>query len=231
MVEASMARPYREQIRQINQGMKMSLNLGTFVEPGMVASTAHGRFIFDMRDAKTGQSMVYFEENNCLTLDCGILAARLFRNSLEPVAGTSTNKGLTMLSIGTGATGNLLSPDAPQPEQRKLNNQVCRKAFSSAQFRDANGVAVSYPTNVVDFTTTFSESEANGPLNEMGVVATYSSNAAVANWIDNGPGTLTPVYDPTIDVSAKDLLANMLTFGCIVKPATAILTITWRLSF
>jgi hypothetical protein len=225
-----MAPVYKEKGRSIRQGIKMALNMGTMTEVGMMRA-AHGRFIFDMRDAKTGEVLEHFERNNVITLDCGILAARLFRNSLDPAAGTSLNKGLTMLSIGTGATGNILSPDAPQPEQRKINTQVTRKAFSSAQFRDADGVAVSFPTNVVDFTATFSESEAIGPLNEMGVVSTYSSNPATPNWIDNGPGTLTPTYDPTIDVSAKDLLGNYLTFGVITKPATAILTITWRLTF
>lgn len=204
--------------------MKMNLNMGTFSEVGLM-SKAHGRFIFDMRDAATGDRLVYWEKDNVLTLDSGILAARLFRNSLEPVLGASANKGLTMLTIGTGATGNLLSPDAPQPTQRRLNVQACRKPFSSAQFRDEDGVAVSYPTHIVDFTTTFSESEAVGPLNEMSVISAYSPDVLATNWV--APGA----YDPTVNVSANDLMANYVTFGVVTKPATAILTITWRLSF
>lgn len=219
---------HRERYNKVSQGVKMALNMGVINE---FMSSATGDFIFDMRDAITGEQLHYFEKRNVLTLDCGILAARLFRNSLDPVAGSSTSKGITMLSIGSGATGNLLSPDAPQPEQRKINAQLSRKAFSSSQFRDANGVAVNYPTNVVDFTTTYTESEAVGPLNEMGLVSTYSNNPAVSSWVVNGPGTVSPVYDPTIDMSTKDLLANYLTFGVITKPATAILTITWRLTF
>ena len=216
---------------RIRQGMKMGMNMGTMAEIGILRGMAKGRYIFDMRDATTGEQLAYFEKDNTLTLDVGIVAARLFRNSLEPIAGSSTNKGATMLCIGSGAIGNLLSPDAAQPEQRHLNNQLGRKAFSSAQFRDQDGIAVSYPTNTVDFTATFSESEAVGPLNEMSVVSTYSSNPALANWIDNGPGPIPTMYDATIDVSAKDLMCNYLTFGVITKPATAILTITWRFSF
>ena len=222
---------HRERIGKISQGIKMGMNIGTFMENA--ALNPSGTFIFDMRDAKTGEQLAYFEKKNVITKDCGILAARLFRNSWEPILGTSTNKGLTMLSIGTGATGNILSPDAPQPEQRKINSQATlgRKPFSSAQFRDEDGVAVSYPTHIVDFTTTYSEGEATGPLNEMGLVAPFSADKLTTNWIDNGPGTATPTYDPTLDMSNKDLLANYLTFGVICKPSTAILTITWRLTF
>jgi len=49
----------------------------------------------------------------------------------------------------------------------------------------------------------------------------------VQNPIENGPTD----YDPTIDVSAKDLMANYLTFGVVTKPSTALLTITWRFTF
>lgn len=221
-----MASVHREHVGIVKkQGVKMALNMGTFEE--LVKPSMNGRFFFDMRDAKTGEQLAYFEKDNVLTLDCSILAARLFRNSLDPVAGTSTTKGITHLDIGTGATGNILSPDAPQPEQRKLNTRICRKAVTT-QFRNDSGVAVSYPTHIVDFTTTYSESEAVGPLNEMGLVSAY--NAAGYNDINNGAGTPDP-YDATLQVLAKDLLANYLTFGVIVKPATAILTITWRLSF
>ena len=223
---------HNEQIVLPAQGMKWGADMGTFCEAEGLTRTANGVFFMEMRDAKSGELLDAWTspKKNILTLDCGILAARLFRNSLEPNAGTSN--GVRMLAIGTGAVGNLLAPNAPQPEQRKLNSEICRKAFSSAQFRNANGVAVAYPTNIVDFTATFGEAEAVGPLNEMGVMAVKSlTDGPNVNKIDNGPGTGTPTYDPTIDVSAKDLLANYLTFACISKPSTAILTFTWRFSF
>jgi hypothetical protein len=178
-----------------------------------------GTFIFDMRDAETGEQLHYFEKKNIITRDAGIAAASHFKGDLTG--------GLKMLAVGTGATGALLSPDAPQAEQRALNNEIQRKAFSSTTYRNADGVAVSYPTNIVDYTATFAESEAVGALNEMALVVPASINPAVRNPILNGPTD----YDATIDVRDFDLIVNYLTFACIAKPATAVLSLTWRLTF
>ncbi|MDP2728183.1 MAG: hypothetical protein Q8P59_11655, partial [Dehalococcoidia bacterium] len=157
---------HHEKMNQARTGLKMGLGL-QHVEPGSLMGSAKGRFILDMQDAKTGARLLYRELDNIITRDGGILAARLFKDSQDPNSGQ--NNGLTMLAVGTGATGNLLSPDAPLNTQRRLNVEIARKAFASTQYRNADGVAVSYPTNVVDFTTTYGESEAVGPLNEMGL--------------------------------------------------------------
>jgi hypothetical protein len=82
-----------------------------------------------------------------ITLDAGILAAILFRDP-------SSRFGVYMLAVGTGATGAILSPDAPDARQRKLNAEIARKPFSSTTFRDASGNAVAIPTNIVDYTCT-----------------------------------------------------------------------------
>jgi len=178
-----------------------------------------GEVIIHLVDSRTGNVLASRHEKNVITLDSGILAGRLFKSS--------SSQGLTMLGVGTGATGNLLSPDAPQETQRKLNEEIARKAFASTQYRNASGIAVAYPTNIVDFTTTFGEGEAVGPLNEMGLMCTASLNPSTHNPINNGPTN----YDPTIDVTGKDLLINYLCFSVISKPSTAVLSITWRLSF
>jgi len=204
------------------------LDLGVFPE-SFLCGPKKGQLFIEMIDARTGEVLDERELDNIITLDAGILAARLFKDSETPTAGR--NNGLIMLGVGTGAPGNLLSPDAPQREQRRLVVEIGRKAFSSTQFRNADGVAVAYPTNIVDFTTTFGEGEAVGPLNEMGLMNTYSLSPATRNPIDNGPGTPTPTYDPTIDVTGHDILANYLTFSVITKPSTAVLSITWRLTF
>jgi hypothetical protein len=217
---------YNERIGGPHEGVKMGLEF-MHIEPLSPLASAKGTVIFDMRDAKTGEVIAHWERSNILTKDCGILAARLFRNSRDP--SLSLNNGLTMLAIGTGATGNVLNPDAPQNTQRALNNEVCRKPFSSAQFRNEDGVAVAYPTHIVDFTATYGEAEAVGPLNEMGLMSTASPNPTVKHPI---PAYKSGVYyDPTFDVTGYDLMANYLTFGVVTKPSTAILTITWRLTF
>jgi len=203
---------------------KLSMNLDSLYQESF-AHLKKGQVFIELKDARTGRILESREEHNLLTLDAGILSARLAKDSQEPNSGV--NNGLVMLGVGTGATGNILSPDAPLDTQRKLNNEIQRKAFSQTQYRNADGVAVAYPTNIVDFTATFSESEAVGPLNEMGLMYTASTNPSVTNPINNGPTN----YDPTIDVTGYDLMANYLTFSVVTKPATAILSLTWRCTF
>ena len=213
-----MSHPYNEKIKRAGQAVKLGMGI---TNSESMALSPHGRFIFHMEDAKTGEVLTHWEKDNIITRDAGILAARLFRDSKEP------KHGLNMLSVGTGASGNLLSPDAPDDKQRRLNNEISRKGFSSTTFRNPSGVAVAYPTNVVDFTTTFGESEAVGPLNEMGLVCTVSDNPTVLNPNPNAY----PTYDETLDITTYDVLVNYLTFSVVTKPATAVLTITWRLTF
>lgn len=195
-----------------------------YVEIFPFLEQAKGVFIVEMNDAATGETLTYFEKPNIITRDAGILVARLLKNSNSPNA--NTNNGLRMLAVGTGATGAILSPDAAQATQRKLNTELARKAFSSTTFRDSDGNAVAYPTNIVDFSTTFTTSEAVGALNEMALIAPYSSNPATTNPINNGPSE----YDDTIDVSSKDLLLNYVTFAVVSKPNTATLTISYRIT-
>jgi len=94
-------------------------------------------------------------------------------------------------------------------------------------YRDSEGGVSAVPTNVVDFTTSYGEAEAVGPLNEMGLLSPKSDDPTVKNPVNAD----WPVYDPTIDLTDKDVLVNYLTFPVISKPSTAILTITWRLTF
>lgn len=208
---------YNERMKRSRQQVKLGLALD-YVEVPLLRPKK-GTFIFDMRDARTGEQIHYFEKDNTITLDAGIAGAAHFKGDLTG--------GLRMLAVGTGATGNLLSPDAPQATQRKLNNEIQRKAFSSTTYRTAEGDAVSYRTNIVDYTTTFTESEAVGALNEMGLLVPASVNPATRNPINNGPND----YDPSIDVDGLDLMVNYLTFAVVSKPSTAVLGITWRLTF
>jgi hypothetical protein len=182
---------------------------------------AKGEVFIRMVDAESGDLLHEEHKENVITADASILAAMLFKDP------TTRPLGANMLSVGTGATGALLSPDAPDPDQRKLNAELSRKPWSSSTFRDASGNAVAIPTNIVDFTATFDEAEAVGPLNEMGITATISSNPLVLN---PNPNTY-PVRDVTVDLTLYDILVNYLTFSVITKPSTARLTITWRITF
>jgi|GEM_PF-1352439 len=211
-----------DSIRRAKTAMKFALhnqheeNLGLRVK---------GLVTFDMRDARTGEVLCYWQKDNIVLLDAGILTARLYKDNAEPP------HGINMLAVGTGALGAILNPDAPPVEQRRLNNEIERKAFDSTTFRDSSGAAVSIPTNVVNFTTIFNQSEAVGPLNEMGLMSTISDNPTVTNPNPNFAGQGGQPYDPTIDVTLYDMQVNYLTFEVISKPATAVLAVTWRLSF
>lgn len=210
---------FRERMMKVKEAFKFGLRC--FYEEPAPFLKINGHVTFDLRDARTGEQIAFWERDNIVTLDAGILMARLIRDNTEP------NFGFNMLAVGTGATGNLLAPDAPDNKQRKLNAEIARKAFSSTTYRDASGAAVSIPTNILDLTTTFGESEAVGPLNEMGLLSTISSNPATTN---PNPDSF-PNRDVTRDLTQYDTIGNYLTFGVLSKPATSILTITWRLTF
>ena len=180
-----------------------------------------GEVFLKIVDDFTGEVLEDVHFDNLIVLDSSILLARLCKDSTEP------NFGINMLAVGTGASGALLSPDVPDEKQRKLNNEIERKAFSSTTFRTSGGVAVAYPTKIVDFTTVFTASEAVGPLNEMSLLSTVSSNPLVTN---PNPNSF-PTYDDTVDVTTYDMIVNYLSFPVISKPNTATMTLTWRLTF
>ncbi len=212
-------RPHREKMRRAKQAMKM----GTDLRHSSGFSAPKGRFIVEMTDAKTGETLVSWEKDNVITNDGGVLAAILFQSRGGPA------RGLSMLAVGTGAKGSLLNPDAAAPTQRRLEAEIARKSFASIVFRNSDGGASSVPTNIVDFTTTFGEAEAVGPLNEMGLISPVSDNPAVTSV--EGLTTSADPYDPTVDMAGRDIMVNYCTFPVVSKPSTAILTITWRLSF
>lgn len=211
-----------DKLRRIGSGFKWGLG-NRYEEPMKV--TCRGDVFFELRDARTGDLQLKRHQRNVVTLDAGILVARLLKDPKEPA------NGINMLAVGTGALGPLLSPNAPSQEQRRLNDEIFRKSFAETTFRDSNGAASAIPTRVVDYTTVFGESEAVGPLNEMGLVSTLSNNNTIKNPNPNFAGQGGQAYDPTIDVTEYDSLVNYLTFSVISKPATSILTLTWRLTF
>jgi len=182
--------------------------------------SAKGEVFMSVTD-RDGAILFQDHRENLLTLDAGILAAILLRDP------SSRDNGMNMLAVGTGATGALLSPDAPDARQRKLNAELARKPFFTTTFRDGSGNAVAIPTNIVDFTCTFDEGEAVGPLNEMGILSTISANPLVKN---PNPNSF-PTRDTTVDLSNYDILVNVITFSVLSIPATARLSVTWRLTF
>lgn len=183
----------------------------------------HGKVIMELHDGETGECLERREKTNVITKDFSILLARLCKNSLDP------NHGVFALAVGTGESNwDLQNPPAPTNTQRSLYNEVERKTFSDITYRDDGGSASSVPTDTVDFTTKFAQSEANDALVEMGLLGgDVNNDMTVTNPITpaNGP------YDETVDVRGKDILCNYLTFPVINKPSSATFSVTWRIQF
>lgn len=160
-------------------------------------------------------------KNNIYTLDGGVLASMLF-------AGELGVGGVTMLAVGTGATGLASAPDVADNRQRKLNSEIARKPFSSIVYRNATtGEVSNIPTNILDLTTVFTETEASGAgLTEMGLLSTLSQNVA-----ESTPTTDVFPTRSSLDLRSYDRLINYLTFPVIHKPQGAVLALTWRLTF
>lgn len=191
-----------------------------------------GDVFFYLRDSSQGEPedpLWYYnakpdhELRNLVVLDASILIARLMKDSQEPP------HGIFALAVGTGDSGwNPMAPPAPTNTQRSLYSELARKTFANTQFIDGGGVPTAIPTNVVDFTTTFAESEAVGPLVEMGLLGgNISTNMNIRNPVlpPNGP------YNVGVDLTLFDSEINYLTFAVVNKPPTSTLTIVWRLTF
>jgi len=125
-----------------------------------------GEFWVRLKD-KSGAILEERHGNNIIVNSASVLIARLLKDNSEPIG------GITYLAMGTGAVGwNLQNPPQPTTSQTKLENEIARKAFTTEDvtFVDPEtGDPTLVPTNVLDFTATFAETEAVGPLVEMGL--------------------------------------------------------------
>ncbi len=207
---------------------RASISLGAIRQSDEYSSDSRGYKIrgdvfITMRDGQTQEVQAERQLRNLVVKDASILIARLVKSNQEPPFGAY------VLGIGTGDVGwNPMAPPAATNTQRALYSELSRKTFATTQFIDAGGIPSSIPTNVVDFTCTYSESEAVGPLVEMGIIGgNISTNLNVRNPVSppNGP------YNPAVDLTAYETLVNYLTFAVINKPPTSTLTIVWRLTF
>lgn len=188
-----------------------------------------GVVFFEIKDANTGEILEKRHIENVVTLDMSILLAWLIASTEDSNPPTH---GIHALAVGTGdPSWNLGASDSPDPadeDQRSLFSEIERKPFSEVHFVDSDGNHVDYPTHIVDFTTIFDVGEASGgALVEMGLLG-GDVDLNTPNPLPNGSPR-----DPTIDVDdlQHDILCNYLTFKPINKPTSAIMTITWRITF
>ena len=126
-----------------------------------------GEYWMYLRDAKTGDLIEERHGHNIIVNSASVLIARLLKDNEEP------SGGITYLAVGTGGAGwNLQNPPPPTTLQTQLYAEIFRKPFTTddVTFIDPDtGDPTIVATNVVDYTTTFAETEAVGPLVEMGL--------------------------------------------------------------
>ena len=169
-----------------------------------------GAFHIVLRDAKTGKILEERKGHNIIVNSASILIARLLKDNNEPDA------GISYLAVGTGAVGwNLQNPPQPTASQTMLYSEIARKAFTTPDviFIDPEtgdpetGDPTTIPTGVVDFTMTFAETEAVGPLVEMGLFG----------------GDASDLRDSGTEV-------NYRTFPVLNKTNSMVMTITFRIT-
>lgn len=207
---------------QVKNALGSLLDMGFGINEEDEYRGPKGEILLEMADGSTGEILESRRWDNVITKDYSILLARLAADNLEP------RHGAFALAVGTGDVGwSLQNPPAAQDTQRSLHGEIERKTFSEVVFRRDDGSQASYPTNVVDFKTTFSENEAVGALVEMGLIGgDVVEDMNVRNPVTPPSGT----YDDTKDLSGKDTLVNYHTFPVVNKPSSATLSITWRIT-
>lgn len=182
-----------------------------------------GEVFMTLTDESSGSLIEERHIQNVITKDLSLLIARLCKDPQEP------NFGIKGLAVGTGhSSWDLQNPPQALDTQRSLHNEIQRKKFSTTVFRDSDGNISPIPTKIVDFSTIFSGSEAVGPLTEMGLIGgDVSNDFTITNPVLPSHGS----YDDSVDVRGLDTLCNYLTFPVINKPNSAVLTLTWRITF
>lgn len=192
---------FKERIRQVLEGAFGGFHL----KHDETLAPLHGQFWMTLRDAHTGKVIEERHNHNIIVNTASILIARLLKDNAEPAA------GISYLAVGTGASGwSLQNPPQPTNTQETLENEIARKAYTTedVSFVDpTTGSHVSTPTNVVDFTATFAETEAVGPLVEMGMFG--------------GDAT---------DLADSGTMVNYRTFPVINKTNSMTLTIIFRIT-
>ena len=135
----------------------------------------HGEVWIYLRDARTGNLIQEYHSKNIIVNSASVLIARLLKDNHEPDA------GISYLAVGTGGIGwDLQNPPAPSNIQTTLENEIARKALTTedVSFVDPDtGDHTTVPTNVVDYEITYAETEAVGPIVEMGLFGGYATDS------------------------------------------------------
>ncbi len=129
-----------------------------------------------------GKLVYNYQKHNIIVNTASILIARLLKDNSEP------ENGISFLAVGSGNPGwDPFDPPAPTTSQTLLENEFFRKAIDLSTYVDPEtGEPTSVETNIVDYSVTFGEAEAVGPIIEMSLFggdATASiDTGTMVNW-------------------------------------------------
>jgi len=148
---------------------------------------------------------------NIIVDSASLLIARLLADGQTTLDPSGPAHGIWVLGVGTGDSAwDSSNPPAATATQIQLESELSRKRFANVNFvkTDGSGLPASTITNVVDFQTVFNESEAVGPIMELGM---FGGDA-----------------DETIANSGT--MVNYRTIAVINKPNTATMSIIFRIT-
>lgn len=114
-------------------------------------------------DAKTGELIEERVYNNLVVDSCSTLISGLMKGALS---------GIQYFAVGSGSNSwNNASLPEPANGDTKLLNETFRKQVQATdiKFIDSSNQVSTNPTNRLQVSVTFDESEANGELRELGI--------------------------------------------------------------
>lgn len=188
---------FQEKYRQMNQRMRIGLN-SSYIEKlpplkGELFIQAHEK-----------DKLVYeYKHSNIIVNTASILIARLLKDNEEPMS------GISYLGVGSGnPEWNLFDPPAPTTSQTRMENEYFRKAIELSTFvNPETGEPTTVYTNIVDYSVTFGESEAVGPIVELSLFG----------------------GDATVELNSGTMV-NWRTFPVINKTSTMTITVIFRIT-
>jgi hypothetical protein len=164
----------------VNKGLGHIFHLLTGIKLEDYTKRPKGELFLFLKE--NGKLIKTYHHSNIIVNTASIMIARLLKDNSEPTA------GISFLGVGSGNDGwDPFDPPAPTTSQTLLENEFYRKNISTSTFVDPQTAEpTTVPTNIVDYATTFSESEAVGPIMELalfgGEATTTNNTGTMINW-------------------------------------------------
>jgi hypothetical protein len=193
--------------------LKSRFGLGIKYEDKKDSRKMKGEFFITLSHTDGREEKHHFR--NVIVDSASLLISRLLADGQTSIDPTGPSHGIRVLAVGTGdPQWNPNNPPEGTSSQEGLEAELARKRFSNVTFikTDGSGLPASQITNIVDYQTVFSESEAVGPIVELALFG-------------GGSGS----EDISLTANAGTMI-NYRTIAVINKPNTATMSIVFRIT-